>query len=84
LALQSIAVQRRPSASRQRDHDSLTNNGGFAMNFFAKFVRKHPGTPRCRDAFVPRSFDPPSTILRAGECGGHGLALYFWALSRSI
>jgi len=76
--------QRKPPASRQRDHDFLTNNGGFAMNFFAEFIRKHLGTPRYRDDFVPCSFDPPGNILSAGERGGRSLAFYFWALSRSI
>jgi hypothetical protein len=51
------------------------------MTFLARF-RKHLGTLRCGDDCC--SFDPSGTILCAGERGGHSLAFYFWALSRSI
>jgi hypothetical protein len=66
------------AASRQRDHGCLTNNGRFAMTFFARLIRKHLDTPHR----VP--FDPSGTILGAGERGGHSLAFYLWALSQSI
>jgi hypothetical protein len=58
------------------------------MTFFARLIRKIDsqalGAPRYRDDFVPCSFDPSGTILRAEKRGRHSLAFYFWALSQSI